>query len=105
MEVLIVFPLLLAGTMLWAFLRFQPAAGTASQRKIFDTIILGAGAILAFLWYMNMSVYLQELGLPKYIPLLGIGGAAGAVFVYLALFFLLRNFYVFKGRNYGPGRF
>ncbi|MDD9899847.1 MAG: hypothetical protein OXT65_02585 [Alphaproteobacteria bacterium] len=99
------FMLLVAGLLpLWAFWKFQPdAPDKARQIKVFNQMILGVCVLFWFVWGLVVSNYIGTQA-ERVIPILVMAGFAGINIVFLGVFTLLRNFWLFKPASHNPNR-
>ena len=80
----------------WAFFAFQPEYANKKALSVFNWSVLGAGAMICVAWVFNMKVILSDEVLRKWKTPFEIIGALGIEAVWLAVMFLLRNFWIFK---------
>jgi hypothetical protein len=88
----------------WAFLKFLPVRGTPHSQRVFNALVLGLGCVLWVGWFYTITDSLTRMGLLKYKYLFGIGGGASGFLVYLGIFFLVRNFWIFADNKPRPGK-
>jgi hypothetical protein len=92
-------PLMVLIMALWAFLKNAPKRGTVKDHRVFNALVVGLGAGLWGIWYYRITHWLTKLGNEKYKYLFGLGGGATLMLLYLLIFFLVRNFWIFKEPN------
>jgi hypothetical protein len=86
----------LGAAVAWAFFAFQPEFANKQQLKAFNWSVVGACAMICLAWVLNMSVLLSAEQLEKFRLPFALMGALGIEIVFLAVMFLLRNFWIFK---------
>jgi hypothetical protein len=106
MGAIIAVPLVVCLAAIAAFLKFTPQYGNKKQINVFNAMVLGLGLFLWLGWYFSVNQYLAQIGVAdKYGALFGIGAGAAFMSVYTGGFFCVRNFFVFRPKDYRPGLF
>jgi hypothetical protein len=82
--------------MLFAYVKFPPAFANKKIVNVFNAMTLGVTAILCLLWFLKVH---NDVGVTNgdkvWLPLACIE-TLGVEIVLLGIFFLLRNFFIFK---------
>lgn len=91
--------LIFAGVAVYCFFKFVPYHDKPEQVNAFNWMVIAVNAMLATSWYFAITFDLMGKSAQKYTPLLAIGGACVITVVFLLIFFLVRNFWVFKPKN------
>lgn len=90
----------------WAFFAWQPEYANKKQLSAFNWSVIGACAMICLSWVANMSVLLSAEQLEKFRLPFALLGALMIEIVFLAVMFVLRNFWIFKPpRRPGGGIF
>lgn len=95
----IVVMMMLAGLAIYGFLKFVPYHDRPEQVKAYNMMVLGVDALLSTSWYFAITFDLMNKSAQKYTPLLAVGGACLITIVFLFVFFLIRNFWMFKSNT------
>lgn len=83
---------------LFTYLKFPPPYAKKSLVRTFDMMVLGVCALLCAVWALKSRV---EFGGESFGYVFAALGALGIEIVFLGIFFLVRNFWVFKARRQG----
>ncbi|MBI1214784.1 MAG: hypothetical protein GC185_03070 [Alphaproteobacteria bacterium] len=84
------------GAVLWAFFAFQPEYANKKQLRAFNWSVIGALAMIILAWAANMAVLLSPEQLQKFRTPFLLIGSLGIESIFLAVMFVLRNFWIFK---------
>ena len=91
--------LFIGAAVAWAFFAFQPEWANKKALSVFNWSVLGAGAMIALALVLNIKVFLGMISADtaaKFKVTFEIIGALGVETIWLALMFLIRNFWLFK---------
>lgn len=96
---MIAVPVLFFALSMWAFFEYSPQHENQRSLKIFNRAVAGLCFVLLAIWYFSATAWMERLALDKYKALfgLGLGGVFGVV--YLGVFFLIRNFWIFADQH------
>lgn len=95
---------LIGGMILWAFFNFPPSYPNKKTISIFNWTCVAACSFFCLAWILNINMIFSSPSIEKYRPFFLWGGALAIESVFFFVFFLLRNFWIFKARNPGGRR-
>jgi hypothetical protein len=89
----------LGAAVAWSFFTFQPEYANKKALSVFNWSVMGAGAMIVIAFMLKIDVFLS--GAPpeeakKYKVAFEIAGALGVEICWLAIMFVIRNFWLFK---------
>ena len=80
----------------WAFFAFPPAYANEKSVSIFNWTVVGMGLFLGLLIFFNVGTIFTTPSYLEYKLPISLAAALGFNIVFLGVFFLLRNFWIFK---------
>jgi hypothetical protein len=89
----------LGAAIAWAFFAFQPEYANKKALSVFNWSVLGAGGMIVLALMFNINMFLNMMSTEsagKYKLPFEIGGALGVEILWLAVMFVIRNFWLFK---------
>ena len=85
-----------AALVLFAYLAFPPAHGDKRLIGVFNRMVLGVCALLCFVWFLYARAeWMGTIDDRWWLPL-GVAGALAIEISFLTVFFILRNFWIFR---------
>ena len=88
---------------LFAYLKFPPPYANKKLVSVYDMMVLGVCAFICLMWVLNMRSKLIDTPDEGWWQPVAIAGALGIEIIFLGLFFLARNFWIFRPPS-RPGR-
>jgi hypothetical protein len=95
---------LVGGMVLWAFFTFPPAYANKRAVNIFNWASVALCSMLCLIWVLNVNMMFTSPAIEKYRTFFLWGGGLCIESVFLLIFFLLRNFWIFKPKHPGGRR-
>jgi hypothetical protein len=87
----------------WAFLKTKPWHDNEYQVLVFNRMILGMTAMFVVVWCLGSWMYLTSAQLDDVLGIVMALGAVAVEVVMLVIFFFVRM-WMFKSKNYRPGK-
>ena len=82
---------------LFAYLKFPPRYYANKKLvRVYDLMVMGVCALLILTWVLNLRAEWMDTVNEKWWEPMAIIGALGIEIILLGLFFILRNFWIFK---------
>lgn len=89
----------IAAVVVYIFFAFPPAFVNKKTLNVFNSMVMAVAALFCIVYIANIAVFFDTTALAQYKTLLMIVGVCGILTVYLTVFFVLRNFWMFKSRR------
>lgn len=86
---------------LFLFFRFQPTYADKKQLAVYNWMVLGVCAFLCLVWVLNVRSSLIGTEDEHWIGPFSMAGSFAIISVFMAICFLLRNFWIFRSRHPG----
>lgn len=101
MGALVILLALLGFAVLFAYLKFPPAFANQAQVTVYNNMVLGVCVLLMVFWVLGARGRMAGGPNGDYWPVVAVAGALGIEIIFLGVFFLIRNFYIFKPPRLG----